>query len=76
MLCQLLSRLKEDSVRHHVSQTVQKDGEHAARVQLPLEPLRDVGGAEDFGAQGAKGLGHLHDAGLDAVDVRQVAMKE
>jgi len=53
---------------------VQQDHKHAARIQLPLEPLRDVGGAEDANAQGAEGLGRFLDTGIDVFFVRQVAM--
>ena len=55
---------------------VKQDREHIARVKLPLEPLRDVGGAEDADAQGAEGLRRLLGAGVEVAVVRGVAMGE
>jgi hypothetical protein len=45
---------------------------NAANVHLPLEPLRDVTGAENLAAQRAEGLGRLLEPSLNVVVVRQV----
>ena len=55
---------------------VQQDRQDAARVHLSLEPLGDVGGAEDLAAHRAKGLGRLLDPSLDVVVVREVKVEE
>ena len=60
-------------MRHHDSQPYSRT---AARVYLSLEPLGDVGGAEDLAAHRAKGLRRLFDPSLDVVVVREVVVEE
>ena len=48
----------------------------AVSLHLPLEPLRDVGGAEDLAAQRAKGLRRLLETSLNVVVVGQVEVEQ
>ena len=55
---------------------VQQHREHAACVNLPLEPLGHVLGAEEAVAQRAKGCGRLLDPGVNVMVIREVAMEQ